>query len=146
MSIPLTIFLVDDDTVDRDLFREALSDIGLPFTLEEDENGESFLQRMESTEILPDVIFLDFNMPVKDGRATLKELKAHSVFSKIPVFILSTSNSQFDMSLAYEEGAGLFLVKPHSYPDLVAMLQQITNVFVKFTPYASNRRVNNLKR
>lgn len=137
MAKPLTLFLVDDDSIDRDLFKEAVRDSAIPCLIFEDEDGGALMRRLEGTDKQPDLIILDFNMPVMDGRSTLNELKSHPIYRKIPVFILSTSNSHFDMVLAYESGASMFLVKPHHYGDLVQMMKCLLTVFVRYTPYGA---------
>jgi CheY-like chemotaxis protein len=128
----LSILLADDDPVDRELFIEGMSQTGAPFKITEVENGEELLNHLSSSAALPDFIILDLNMPVKDGRETLKELKNSDVYRRIPVFILSTSNARFDVELACDTGANLFLVKPHGYREIVEMLQYLFGLFSKY--------------
>lgn len=128
----LSILLADDDPVDRELFIEGMNDTGARFQLAEVENGEELLQYLASTASLPDFIILDLNMPIKDGRETLKELKTSETYRHIPVFILSTSNARFDVELACNTGANLFLVKPHGYKEIVEMLQNLFSLFSKY--------------
>jgi CheY-like chemotaxis protein len=128
----LTILLADDDPVDRELFIEGMTDTGARFKVDEVENGEELLQHLSAASSLPDFIILDLNMPVKDGRETLKELKSSEAFRHIPVFILSTSNARFDVELACNTGANLFLVKPHGYREIVEMLQHLFSLFSKY--------------
>lgn len=131
-SKELTILLADDDPVDRELFIEGMNDTGARFQVEEVENGEELLQRLSNGKPLPDLIILDLNMPVKDGRETLKELKTSEAYRHIPVFILSTSNARFDVELACQTGANLFLVKPHGYKEIVEMLTSLFTLFGKY--------------
>jgi CheY-like chemotaxis protein len=128
----LSILLADDDPVDRELFIEGMNDTGARFKVAEVENGEELLQHLSAAVSLPDFIILDLNMPVKDGRETLKELKGSEAWRHIPVFILSTSNARFDVELACNTGANLFLVKPHGYREIVEMLQHLFNLFSKY--------------
>lgn len=128
----LMILLADDDPVDRELFIEGMNETGHKFKVDEVENGEELLTRLSSGKALPDLIILDLNMPVKDGRETLKELKSSEAFRHIPVFILSTSNARFDVELACHTGANLFLVKPHGYKEIVDMLSNLFNLFGKY--------------
>jgi CheY-like chemotaxis protein len=128
----LLILLADDDPVDRELFIEAMNDTGFSFRVVEVENGEELLQHLSSAATLPDLIILDLNMPVKDGRETLKELKNSEQFRRVPVFILSTSNARFDVELACHTGANLFLVKPHEYKEIVEMLKSLFTLFGKY--------------
>jgi CheY-like chemotaxis protein len=128
----LSILLADDDPVDRELFIEGMNETGQRFSVDEVENGEELLSRLASVERLPDLIILDLNMPVKDGRETLKELKSSNAYRHIPVFILSTSNARFDVELACNTGANLFLVKPHGYKEIVEMLSNLFTLFSKY--------------
>lgn len=136
MSTPankaLSILLADDDPVDRELFIEGMNDTGFQFNVKEVENGEELIQYLSAADSLPDLIILDLNMPVKDGRETLKELKTSERFRHIPVFILSTSNARFDVELACNTGANLFLVKPHGYKEIVEMLNSLFTLFGKY--------------
>jgi len=136
MSTPanktLSILLADDDPVDRELFIEGMNDTGYQFNVTEVENGEELIQHLSTSASLPDLIILDLNMPVKDGRETLKELKTSERFRHIPVFILSTSNARFDVELACNTGANLFLVKPHGYKEIVEMLNSLFTLFGKY--------------
>ncbi|RYZ30999.1 MAG: response regulator [Chitinophagaceae bacterium] len=128
----LSILLADDDPVDRELFIEGMKETGFAFTVKEVENGEELLQYLSSTTKHPHLIILDLNMPVKDGRETLLELKKSESFRHIPVFILSTSNARFDVELACQTGANLFLVKPHGYQEIVEMLKNLFTLFSKY--------------
>ena len=128
----LTILLADDDPVDRELLIEGMNETGARFKVEEVENGEQLLNLLIAGKLLPDLIILDLNMPVKDGRETLKELKTSEKFRHIPVFILSTSNARFDVELACNTGANLFLVKPHGYKEIVEMLRSLFTLLNKY--------------
>ena len=128
----LFILLADDDPVDRELFIEGMNESGVRFHVAEVENGDELLHHLATTTLLPDFIILDLNMPVKDGRETLKELKSSETFRRIPVFVLSTSSARFDVELACNSGANLFLVKPHGYKEIVEMLQNLFTLFSKY--------------
>jgi CheY-like chemotaxis protein len=128
----MEILLVDDDVLDRDLFVDAIRLSGKNYQVTEAENGEKALQYLQHASMLPHLIILDLNMPVKDGRETLKELKAHNRFKSIPVCIMSTSNAQFDVSNAYENGTNLFLVKPMEFKLMIEMLSSLLTLFDKY--------------
>lgn len=128
----LSIVLADDDPVDRELFIEGMNETGIKFQVHEVENGEELLTYLSSASALPDLIILDLNMPVKDGRETLKDLKTSETYRHIPVFILSTSSARFDVELACSNGANLFLVKPHGYREIVEMLRSLFTLFGKY--------------
>jgi CheY-like chemotaxis protein len=132
----LHILLVDDDAMDRELFREALNSAGLQCRLSEASNGEEGLQVLRG-QSLPDLVILDLNMPVKDGRQTLAEIKSDPALRSLPVCIMSTSSAHFDVSKAYESGANLFLVKPLDFRQLVEMVRTLVTLFGKFVSFHS---------
>lgn len=128
----LFILLADDDPIDRELFIEGMQETGWKFRVQEVENGYELLRYLDSAQKYPDLIILDLNMPVKDGRETLRELKKDERFRHLPVFILSTSNASFDVELACQTGANLFLVKPHGFKEIVEMLNSLFTLFGKY--------------
>lgn len=133
----MDILLVDDDVIDRELFVDAINLVGKQYRITEAENGEKALEYLNSTLRLPQLIILDLNMPVKDGRETLQDIKAHNIFKSIPVCIMSTSNAQFDITNAYDNGANLFLVKPLEFKQLIEMLSSLLTLFAKYVTLAS---------
>jgi two-component system, chemotaxis family, response regulator Rcp1 len=125
----MELLLVDDDATDRELFADAIGLAGRGHTVEEAQNGEVALEYLHRADRLPDLIILDLNMPVKDGRETLMELKAHPRLRSIPVCIMSTSSASFDIESAYNTGANLFLVKPLDFKKLIEMLTSLLTLF-----------------
>jgi DNA-binding response OmpR family regulator len=117
------------------LFSEALKSTRVKYKLNEVSGGEEVFAHLNNSPDRPDLIILDLNMPVKDGRETLKELKANKTFKYIPVVILSTSNSHFDVTFSYDNGASLFLTKPHSFHDLVEMLDMLLSLSSKYISF-----------
>jgi len=128
----LTILLVDDDAIDRELFVDAINATGGNNIVHEAANGEKALEFLQQCTRMPDLVILDLNMPVKDGRDTLKEIKKDPVLKSMPVCILSTSSAHFDIQYAYSEGANLFLVKPMDYKELVGMISSLLGLFIKY--------------
>jgi CheY-like chemotaxis protein len=121
----LLIYLADDDEDDRLLFSEALSCINAPVSLISAEDGNKLMQILNGQPQLPDIIFLDLNMPHKNGKETLRELRAQSTYSTIPVIIYSTSTSILDIDESFESGADMYLEKPYTIDHLVKMLDRI---------------------
>ena len=119
------ILLVDDDSIDRELFKEAVKESEFPITVEEFINGKELLSYLKTCSQYPDIIFLDLNMPIMDGRETLDVLKKSEKLRVIPVFILSTSSSQQDIYESYQNGANLFLVKPPNFDSLARTVKSI---------------------
>jgi two-component system, chemotaxis family, response regulator Rcp1 len=125
----LRILMADDDETDRELFTEAINSICPDCHIDQVKNGLEALGYLKQTRALPDLIFLDLNMPVMGGREALSEIKQSDKLKVIPVFILSTSSSQSDVFESYASGANLFLVKPSSYDRLVQMLRNLIDLF-----------------
>ena len=128
----LEILLADDDAVDRELFSEALKSTQVKYNLREVTGGLEVIEYLNSAPVKPDMVILDLNMPLKDGRETLKEIKGNKNFKGIPVIILSTSSSRFDINFSYENGASLFMAKPHSFHELIEMVNLLFTIASKY--------------
>lgn len=116
------LFIVDDDEDDINLFVEAVNEIDKTMECFKAKNGEDALARLDALEMLPDVIFLDLNMPRMNGRETLERLKASDRYKHIPVVIYSTSNAEQDKADTKNLGASDYLTKPDSFTDLCIAL------------------------
>lgn len=119
-----TIFLADDDEDDTFLFQEALEQLPLSSSLVTAENGLELMKKLTSSQVAPDMIFLDMNMPVKNGLECLTELRATDTFKKTPVIILSTSVAGYLLESAYHAGANLYVQKPTSFSSLISILEK----------------------
>ncbi len=104
------ILLVEDDAGDVDLIREAVQGRFQDLKLKVVPDGLKALEALKSEK--PDLVVLDLNLPRKDGREVLKEIKQNAEFQKIPVAILSTSDSLTDIDQCYRLGANCYLTKP----------------------------------
>jgi CheY-like chemotaxis protein len=132
----LKILLVDDDALDRELFIEAMENTKADCSINEVGGGNEALEYL-NTSAAPNLIVLDLNMPLKDGRETLRDLKANKDFRHIPVVILSTSKSHFDILQSYESGASLFMEKPHDFDQLTEMLHHLVHLARKFVSFVN---------
>jgi CheY-like chemotaxis protein len=113
------IFVVDDDADDRQLFQEALEEIAPTFTCYTAYNGSHALQSMENQDIeLPDLIFLDVNMPSINGWQFLEAVKGIQAFRDIPIIMYSTCSHPEYITRALEMGALYFYAKPCDFNDL----------------------------
>jgi CheY-like chemotaxis protein len=124
---PANILMVDDDEDDCLLVRDVFKENGLSAALQFLENGEelmSYLRRQGKYREMPrpDLILLDLNMPRKDGREALQEIKSDSSLRSIPVIILTTSKEERDISFCYDAGASAYITKPGAYDDLTQAL------------------------
>jgi len=127
------VLLLAEDNDDHYLLtKEAFVDAGLPFTLQRVRDGEelmdyllqrgSFASQAPKT---PTLILLDLNMPRKDGREALKEIKTFPQFRHIPVIILTTSKNDEDVVYADELGVTSFLKKPVNYEEFLAFMKML---------------------
>ena len=113
------------------------------------ENGEellNFLHRREkfaqSNNPRPSLILLDLNMPRKDGREALREIKAHPELRRIPVVVLTTSKADTDIAKIYELGANSFISKPVTFDALVKVMRTIGSYWLETVELPSVRDVS----
>jgi CheY-like chemotaxis protein len=126
---PIRIFLADDNQGDCISFGKALTELSMYTRLTFVNNGEQMLQILELNEALPpNIIFLDVNMPIKNGYECLDEIRKNKQFENIPVVMMSTSNAVETVNKAYMHGASLYICKPNSFPKLKEMLRQILSM------------------
>lgn len=130
---PITILMADDDEDDRLMTKEALIEAKQYSEFRTVEDGEELMEYLKRTGRYsnpknappPGIILLDLNMPKKDGRQVLKELKADPGFRRIPVVVLTTSKAEDDILKTYELGVNSFVVKPTSFEGLVDVMKMI---------------------
>ena len=120
----MIILAVDDDPEDFEFFFDAVKKIDESIIVLKASNGHEALQLLDDHVLMPDYIFLDINMPMMDGHACLKEIKANAKLKDIPVVMYSTTNNMTEISKYKMMGAN-FLVKPHQFSKLVKSLQVI---------------------
>lgn len=131
----LNILMADDDPDDRMLIRDALEETSAPQHLDCVEDGEELLDYLRQrgkyahlpADHPPRIILLDLNMPRKDGREALKEIKGDPKLRQIPVIILTTSNATEDIQRAYDLGASSFMIKPRNFETLVKALDSVVH-------------------
>jgi len=119
------IFLIDDDEDDHFLFKVALEFINPALLCETAINGKIGLQQLKNSDVLPDIIFIDLNMPIMSGFDFLLQIKKEEKLSHLPVGIFSTSSLMQDNEMAEEFGARFFLTKPNDFQALRKKVQQI---------------------
>ncbi|HYF69269.1 MAG TPA: response regulator [Ohtaekwangia sp.] len=124
-----TCFLIDDDTDDQEIFCTVLGSLFPKIICITAGNGQVALDKLLSGEVSPDVIFLDLNMPLMNGRQFLKEVNRHTRLCSIPVTVLSTSADQDTKASVLELGARQFITKPDKYSEWETMLCEILNDF-----------------
>jgi CheY-like chemotaxis protein len=127
------VLVADDDPDDQLLIKEAMAEVRPATEVHFVENGAallaylrregSFAELIDSA--LPRLLLLDLNMPIKDGREALFEIKSDPSFWRIPIVVLSTSNADIDIRRAYQLGANSFVTKPSSYERLVDVVKAL---------------------
>lgn len=121
------ILLVDDDIEDREIIKDALSELGYHSVFHFEENGEKAIQFLERSYLagdLPSMVILDLNMPRMNGTQTLRFLKNDKRFKDIPVIIYSTSLNNIERDECLALGAHSYVIKPVSYRETVVTAQK----------------------
>lgn len=121
------VLCVDDDVDDRSVISEAIKELDPELTVIETSNGREahqFLQEAKDIGIFPCLILLDMNMPLMNGKETLKQLKNDELLKVIPVAFFSTSSNPLDRSFSDQYGVK-FVTKPFSYQSIVAVLKEL---------------------
>ena len=127
------ILLAEDDPDDRLLLQDAVKECGWPGELRFVENGEELLDYLcrrgkyqaPSSAPPPGLILLDLNMPRKDGREALREIKADAGLRRVPVVVFTTSKADTDVASLYELGASSFISKPVHFEGLVNVIRAL---------------------
>lgn len=130
---PITIVIAEDDPDDRFLAKEALEESRLHNIIRFVEDGEElmeYLRREGRYKDLPDgprpgLILLDLNMPRKDGREALREIKGDKLLRQIPIVVLTTSKSDEDIVRSYDLGVNSFITKPVTFEGLVEVMRTL---------------------
>lgn len=125
------IFLVDDDADDQLFFIDALKEIDSEISCSIANNGKEALEQLKNLRALPEILFLDLNMPFMNGYECLSKLKTESRLSKIPVVIFTTSSDPRDAELTHQLGAEVFLSKPNEFSKLKSKLEKILTLDFK---------------
>lgn len=145
---PITILMADDDEDDRELARDALADEHLVERMRFVEDGQDLLDYLRHTgpysepstlSPRPSIILLDLNMPRKDGREALAEIKADNSLRRIPVVVLTTSSDEADVDRAYELGASSFITKPVTLARLTEVMQTVATYWSEVVALPDDR-------
>ncbi|WP_338814397.1 response regulator [Bernardetia sp. Wsw4-3y2] len=132
---PIKILLVEDNLADTVLIQESLLESKLNLDIDTVIDGEKAMEylykRLENdSEKLPDLIILDLNMPRKDGREVLKEIKEHEELCLIPVVIMTTSENEEDVKFAYKNHANSYISKPVEMDEFTKIVSSINNFWL----------------
>ena len=119
------IILADDDEEDQELFKDAVQEIEPKIKISAANNGDELMRLLLKDAIVPDVIFLDLNMPFKNGQECLAEIRSNEKLKSIPVIIYTTSNNKKHIDDTYSSGADYYISKPNSFKDLKLIIKKM---------------------
>ena len=144
---PITILLADDDEDDLQMTQEALEHSRLGNDLRFAVDGEDLMDYLlrrgryadPADSPAPGLILLDLNMPKKDGREALAEIKANPDLRKIPVIVLTTSRAEEDVFRTYELGVSSFITKPVTFEGLVEAMKVLTEYWFEIVELPGRR-------
>ena len=145
---PITILYADDDAEDRMLVKEAWDESRLANELHFVEDGEELMDYLRragqyahlNDSALPGMILLDLNMPRKDGREALQEIKADPRLRSIPVIVLTTSKAEEDILRAYDLGVNSFILKPVTFESLVEITKALSKYWFEVVELPASAR------
>ncbi len=127
---PIRLLMADDDHEDRLLAREAFQEARLANDLDFVKDGEELMDYLRhrgryADTVTPDVVLLDLNMPRKDGREALAEIKADPALRRLPVIIMTTSAAEEDVVRSYDLGVNSYIRKPVTFDRLVDVIRTL---------------------
>lgn len=124
----INILLADDDEDDRDLFKEAVEEVKGNANVTMVNDGDALMNILSNHQGPPDIIFLDINMPCKNGQECLREIRQNKKLKEIPVVIYSTSARQDLVDETYNSGANFYVQKPDSYTGIKEIIKKILSL------------------
>ncbi|MEQ8220292.1 MAG: response regulator [Arenibacter sp.] len=136
----LNIALADDDEDDRTLFKEAMNEIRIKTKLSLFNNGKELMDYLTLPNvILPEIVFLDLNMPIKNGMQCLNEIRNHPRLQELLVAIYSTSSSEADIEETFVNGANIYINKPNSFGALKQAIEKVLQINWQYHTSALNK-------
>ncbi len=137
---PILILMAEDDADDRLLVKEALEESRVLNELRFVEDGEELLEYLrrqgryaaEQESPRPGLVLLDLNMPRKDGREALREIKGDPELRRIPIVVMTTSKAEEDIFRSYDSGASSYITKPVTFERLVELMKTLGQYWIEF--------------
>jgi len=147
-ATPVVILMADDDEDDRMLAQDALKESHLMNDLRTVGDGEELLEYLqrrgkyseEGSAPRPGIILLDLNMPRKDGREALKEIKADAELRDIPIVVFTTSQAEEDIYRSYKLGVNSFITKPVTFESLIQVMQTLGKYWFEVVELPSKKQ------
>ena len=128
----LNVYLADDDDADCLLFKEALAELPVTVNLTVIDDGEQLLDLLNKKgKQLPDVLFLDLNMPRKNGFASLGQIKRDEKLLNLPVIIFSTANDQAKVKMVFRDAAHYYIRKPAKFSELKEVIYRALSLIAE---------------
>ena len=146
---PITVLLAEDDADDRLTVREAFVEARLLNDMRYVVDGQDLMDYLlhegkytaPAAAPRPGIILLDFNMPKKDGREALREIKAHPDLRRIPVVVLTTSKAEEDVFRSYDLGANSFITKPVTFSSMVETIKVLGEYWFEIVELPKNHNL-----
>jgi CheY-like chemotaxis protein len=133
LTKPISVMIAEDDEDDFFIFSVAVSETALTVILRRAEDGALLMKLLQ--EELPDILFLDLLMPMKDGKQCLRELRSDKRYDNMPIIVYTSLEDLDSVEYCYRQGSNLYTIKPNSIEDLKVALQRILSIDWKKTMY-----------
>ena len=125
----INILLADDDADDRMMFTDAFKELKMNTSVKTVNDGKELMDYLnDENTVLPNILFLDLNMPVKNGLQCLKEIRSTPHLKELVVVIYSTSSSEKDIEDTFVKGANVYITKPASFGKLKEVLSRVVSL------------------
>ena len=131
------ILMAEDDDDDFELFADAINELSLRIFLTRAENGDVLMKILH--EKLPDMLFLDIIMPYRNGKDCLQEIRENRRFDNLPIIVYSGLKDFDTVEFCFRKGTNLYVYKPHTYAELVEVIQKIFAINWKQVKYYPTR-------
>jgi CheY-like chemotaxis protein len=140
------VLLADDDEDDRLFFSEAFDEIKIKTKVHLVNDGVELMNQLQDGHQLPHILFLDLNMPRKNGMECLMEIRQNERLKDIPVAIYSTSSSEEDIEETFVKGANVYIKKPSDFGALKKILEEVITINWQYHTSGLNRDIYLLNR
>ncbi len=137
-NLSITIFYADDDPDDLEIFRDVVDSLEGRAQLYTYDGGQELIEALGNPPPTPQLVFLDLNMPGKDGFAALEEIRKNSKFKQVPVIVFSTSDDKVSVERSRHLGANYYLRKPNCYQHFQKTIRSVLDLDFKSSQSQSN--------
>lgn len=138
MADELNIFYADDDPDDLEFFRDVTATINKPIRVFTHECGENLIEALKKYPPSAEIIFLDLNMPGKDGYDILQEIRNSDQLKNVPVVIFSTTNDTFSVAKSMKMGASFYVKKSNSFEGLKRSIED--TIAINWSTFRPSRK------